>query len=104
MNNAGYNQYKQAKPSIHRRPVFIIGTWLASLLSVGLLYVSGKILSVDLSAFRSCAENNSGLFLTNCGKKGLNLGDLALLGLFIACTALTLSLFTAALRMTRRSK
>jgi hypothetical protein len=103
MNNAGYNQYKQAKPSIHRRPLFIAATWVAGLLSVGLVYISGKILSVDLSAFRSCADNN-GLALANCGKRGLNMGDLALLGLFIACAALMMSLFTAALRMSRRAK
>jgi hypothetical protein len=104
MNNAGYNQYKKSKAPIFQRPYFIGLTWLASFGSLGLLYVSAKVLSADIAGFRSCSDNAEGLVVVSCGKQGLNFGDLLLFLLFVACVTLTMSLFTAAWRMSRRAR
>ena len=104
MNNAGFNQYKHAKPPVTRRLSFIIGTCIMAIASLVLLGITGKMLSVDFAGFRSCSDNSSGLFLATCGKQSLNLGDLALIGLFLACIALSMSLLTASWRMVRSKK
>ena len=102
MNKKGYNQHKKAKPALQHRPLFIVGTWLASFASLGLLYGALRILSSDLGAFRSC-NHNTGLTAMSCGKASVNIGDIVLVGLFIASALLTLSLFTAGWRMLKRA-
>ncbi|MDB5169201.1 MAG: hypothetical protein JWO41_557 [Candidatus Saccharibacteria bacterium] len=103
MNKAGFNQYKKAKAKFHRSPWFILGTWVLGFGSIGLLYLSGRVLSNDIAGFRSCSDSN-GIVVLNCGKSSLNVGDLVLFVLFIACIALTMSLFTAGWRMLQRAK
>jgi hypothetical protein len=94
------------KKQIKRRsPGFIVAAWIASILSLGLVYVAAVAVRADFASFRSCSANDSGLMVTDCGKHSLNAGDLLLLVLFMACAALALSLFTASLRMVwRRSE
>jgi hypothetical protein len=84
------------------RPVWqIVGLWLGSLLSVGLLYLVGSAVDSDLGSFRSCSTNSSGLTISNCGKQGLNFGDVILLALFALAACLVVTMFTAAWRTTR---
>lgn len=77
-------------------------SWIGSLLSVALLFVTSSALLGTLGSFRSCNSNSAGLFIHGCGKDGLTLGDVIIFGLFIACAALTLSTVTAAWRLTRK--
>ncbi len=93
----------EGKYSKRRSPGFIAGTWIAAVLSLGLLYAAGLAVSSDFAQFRSCSSNN-GLALHSCGKNSLNLGDLILIALFILAALLTVTLFTAAWRMSRRAK
>lgn len=102
MNKRGYNQHKHAKPAMYRRPWFILGTWVASFASVVLLYFAWRVLSADVTSFRSCNHSN-GLMIANCGKASVNIGDIIMVGLFIACSLLTITLFTAGWRMLRRA-
>jgi hypothetical protein len=90
-----------SKP-VNRSWKAIVGLWLASLLSVGLLLGSAIAVKSDLSQFRSCNSNTSGLMVHSCGKQSLNPGDLILLALFVLAALLTVSLFTGALRASRR--
>ena len=84
------------------RPVWHVSMlWVASLLSVVLLYLVGGAVDSDLGSFRSCNSNNNGLTIANCGKQGLNFGDVILLALFVLAACLTVTLFTAAWRSTR---
>jgi hypothetical protein len=103
MNKTGYNQYKRAKVKFMRSPLFILGTWILGFGSLAILYVTGKVLSNDISGFRSCDHSN-GIIVANCGKASLNFGDVVLFVLFAACVALSMSLFTAGWRMLKRGK
>ncbi len=85
-----------------RSPLFIAGSWLAGLASTGLLLLIGNFVRSALASFKSCAANNSGLALSNCGKQSLNPGDFVLIGLLILSAALTITLCTAAWRLMRR--
>ncbi len=86
-----------------RRSPAIIGlSWIASFISLLVPYATGRLLLIDLAAFRPCSTNNNGLHIVTCGKRGINAGDLLFLILFGLSVALTYSLFTAAWRMTSR--
>lgn len=85
-------------------PAFIFASWLASVLSIGLVWYSGHALTTSLAGFRSCSANNNDLYISSCGKHALNAGDFILIGLFILSAALVLSLFTGSWRMTRGLK
>lgn len=77
-------------------------SWLGSLFSLGLLYVTGGAVLSTIGSFRSCNANSSGLFVRNCGKQSLNVGDFIIFAVFIASAALTVSAITAAWRITAR--
>jgi hypothetical protein len=85
-----------------RSTSFVIITWIASILAVGLLLLIGNAVKADIAGFRSCSVNNSGLTVTSCGRQGINAGDAILFGLFVMAASLVVTLFTAAWRMTRR--
>ncbi len=86
------NKGKFAKKSLK----FVIFSWLASLVSLGILYAAGAAVYSIFSSFRSCDANSAGLSIVSCGKQSLNFGDLVIVGLFIASAALVITLFTAA--------
>jgi hypothetical protein len=75
--------------------------WLGSIVSLGILAFMALAVKSDLASFRSCNANSSGLSITSCGKQGLNIGDILLLGLFILSAALVVTLLTAASRTIR---
>lgn len=79
---------------------FVILSWLASFASLGLLYAAGAAAYSIFGSFRSCDINSAGLSIASCGKQSMNIGDLAILGLFIASATLAVSLCTAAWRAT----
>ena len=79
----------------------LIGAWVASLLSVGLLLVAARALVSDVGSFRSCNHNNTVLQIVNCGKQSPNIGDLAVLVFFVLCGLLAISLCNFAWRLTR---
>ncbi len=81
---------------------FVIFSWFMSFVSLGLLYAAGVAVYSIISSFRSCDANSSGLSISSCGKQALNFGDLVITGLFIACAALVVTLFTAAWRASLR--
>lgn len=81
----------------------LVGSWLLSLLSIGLLWGTASMVKGNFASFRSCSANNNGLYLTNCGKQSLNGGDIVIIGLFLLSAFLTLSLFTHSWRLTRRT-
>lgn len=85
-----------------RSPVLIGLSSLTAIVSLALVYLSGRLLAADLAAFRSCDTNSSGLQVATCGKHGLNFSDLIFLVFFGLSVALTASLCTASWRMTRR--
>ncbi len=85
-----------------RSPLVIAGSWLASFASIGIAYVTGRVLMGNLAGFRSCDSNSDGLKIVSCGKDGLNAGDFLILLLFILSAALVFALFTMSWRMTRR--
>lgn len=86
-----------------RSPKFIAGAWVAGFLSVGLLYVISRVFTSDLASFRSCNANNSGLSIVSCGKQSPNFGDVLIFLVFVMAAALTVSLFTAAWRFSRKA-
>lgn len=86
------NNGKFAKRSLK----FVIFSWFVSFLSLGLLYAAGTAVYSIFGSFRSCDANSTGLTIASCGKQALNFGDLVIVGLFIACAALVVTLFTAA--------
>lgn len=81
---------------------FIAFLWFSSLVSILLLYLAGTALTDTMSAFQSCSGNSTGLSISNCGKQGLNVGDIIIFTLFVLSAALTVSLVTASLRATKR--
>lgn len=93
---------RKTKQQPRRSPGFIAGSWIASMLSLGLVYAAAIAVRSDFAAFKSCSANDSGLMVSDCGKHSLNTGDFVLILLFILSAALTLSLFTASLRMVWR--
>ena len=99
MNRDQYGQFAK-----RRSPLFIAASWLATLLSIALLLLLGNFVKNDMASFRSCSANNAGLVLTSCGKQSMNVGDFVLIGLMILAAAMTVSLFTAAWRMSRGRK
>lgn len=92
----------QPKPARQHSTGFIVTTWVGAVLSLGLLLLVAMAVRSDLGALKPCSANNSGLSVTNCGKTGLNTGDLLLLALFVLSACLVVTLFTAAWQMTRR--
>ena len=80
---------------------YLVFLWFCSLLSVGLLYLSGNAVTDTMAAFQSCSSNSTGLSIHNCGKQGLNIGDIIIFALFTLSAALTVSLFTFSWRATR---
>ena len=81
---------------------FIIISWICTILSLLLLYAAGNAVTDSVAAFQSCNSNSTGLSIHNCGKQALNIGDIIIFGLFTLSAALTVSLFTASWRATRR--
>jgi hypothetical protein len=79
-----------------------VTTWIGVLLSIGLLFEAGSAVLSDLTGFRSCNSNTSGLSVAVCGKQSVNFGDIMLMILFVAAAALVVSLATVAWRMTRK--
>jgi hypothetical protein len=90
----------QGKYAKRHSAKFIALLWIASFLSLGLLYFSAGAVESDFAGFRSCSSNSS-LAIHSCGKDSLNLGDVGLVLLFILAAAMVVSLFTAAWRVTR---
>ncbi|MDL2363141.1 MAG: hypothetical protein QFB86_02020 [Patescibacteria group bacterium] len=86
-----------------RSPKVLVFSWLSTLLSVILLYITSRAVMSTIGSFRSCDANSSGLIVRDCGKHSLNFGDIVILALFVAAAALTVSAFTASLRITRRT-
>jgi len=88
-----------------RRSPAVIGiAWVASVLSLLLVYGAGSALVQVLLSFRSCNRNDTGLYVLNCGKQSITMGDLLLIILFVLTIILSISLFTGAWRATRRRK
>ena len=81
---------------------FMAALWLASLISLVLLWLSARAVMSDFGSFRSCSASTGILTLSSCGKQSLNLGDFALLGLFALAVCFAFSLLTAAWRATRK--
>ena len=90
--------------AVKRSPKFVAVCWVGSVLSLALLYVLAKAVIADAASFRSCSANDAGITVVNCGKASVNFGDVLLIGLFILSAALTVSLFTAAWRVSQRVK
>lgn len=88
----------EGKFARRRSPGFIAASWIASCLSLGILYAAGLAVSSDFAQFRSC-NTNDGLSLHSCGKQSINVGDLVLIILFILAAVLVVTLFTASWRM-----
>lgn len=86
----------------HRSLGLIVSTWIGALLSLGLLLFTGNAVKGNFAAMRSCDANNAGLTVVSCGKQGLNITDIFVIGLFVLSAILVVSLFTGAWRMTRR--
>ena len=93
----------EGKFTKRKSPAVIISTWVASFLSLGLLYAVGVAVTSDFAQFRSCNTNN-GLALHSCGKQAINLGDLLLIALFVLAALLVITLFTASIQMVRGKK
>lgn len=83
---------------------FLSGWWAAALLSVGLLYAVCNAVLSNFASFRSCNANDAGIKVVSCGKGSLNIGDVALVGVLALSAALTVALFTAAWRYSRKGK
>jgi hypothetical protein len=88
------------KLQIKRSKLTITITWIAGLLSVGLLLLSGNILVSDVGSFRSC-NNDSTLHLSNCGKQSVDSSDVLIFILFVIAAVLVVVLFSEAWRMTK---
>jgi len=99
MSNARNSEGKFAKAYSKK---FILFLWFSSFLSILLLYFAGTALTDTMSAFQSCNTNSTGLSISNCGKQGLNLGDIIIFVLFGLSATLTVSVVTASLRATKR--
>lgn len=88
-----------AKPASAKK---LVAIWSASIASLGLLYASGGAVMSTFGSFRSCDVNNTGLYIRSCGKQSLSVGDVIIIAVFVAAAALSVSLFTAAWRLTTR--
>jgi uncharacterized membrane protein len=87
------------------RPLgYVVGSWVLSFFSLGLLYVAAVAVRSDIGQFRSCNANNAGLVIHACGKGSINTGDVILIGLFILSACLVVSLFTHSWRLVKRTK
>lgn len=82
--------------------LFIIGFWLASFTSLGLLWLAGRAVLSDLGSFRNCNSGTGILSVSSCGKQSLNPGDFILIGLFVLAAFFSFSLLTGAWRATRK--
>ena len=91
-----------AKVPKQRSASFIIAIWVGSVLSLLLLWAAASAFVADMWSLRSCNGNSGSLLVTNCGKQSLNPGDLMLFILLALSACLTVSLFTAAWRISRR--
>lgn len=81
-----------------------ISTWVATLLSFGILYSAVKIFANDLGGYRSCSADNTGLVLVDCGKQSFSSGDYILLGFVLASFVLFVSLGYASYQTVRNRK
>jgi len=86
----------------HYSPSQIARQWLLWLISLAIFYGVARFMAADFAAFRSCSRNDTGLYISNCGKQGVNVGDLAVLALFVISLLVVVGLFNRALRMTRK--
>ena len=84
-------------------PAQMVRQWVLWLVSVGVVYGVGRFMASDFAAFRSCNRNDTGLYINNCGKQGINVGDLVVIAVFVASILLAVGLFNSALRMTRKT-
>jgi hypothetical protein len=91
----------EGKSATQHSVKYLVFIWACSLLSLLLLYFAGNAVTDSMAAFQSCNSNSTGLSVHNCGKQGLNVGDIILFGLFALSAALSVSLFTASWRATR---
>lgn len=99
MNNAGINQYSYKR----RRSVgVIIWSWLGALLSVLLLLPVGGMVVADVTSYRPCSINTTGLSISECGRRSVGIADLVLLALFVGSVLLAVSAVTYAFRITRK--
>lgn len=78
------------------------GSWIGALLSLPLLWFVLKAVLSNFASFRSCNSNNNGITVVNCGKQGLNLGDVILLVLLAAAGFMAFSLWVHSIRMSKR--
>ncbi len=78
--------------------------WAAGVISLGLVWLAARAVMSDFGSFRSCNDNTGILTVSSCGKHSLNLGDFIMLGLLALTACLSVSLLTAAWRMTRKGK
>ncbi|MDL2342039.1 MAG: hypothetical protein QFB87_03105 [Patescibacteria group bacterium] len=100
MNSLGINQY-----SYQRRPIStIVWSWVGALVSLLLLIPAGGMVVADISAYRSCSINTSGLTVSACGKHSVDVSDLIIIGLFIGTVLLVICAVTHALRMSRKTQ
>ena len=87
-----------------RSPLVIALAWVASVVSLLLVYGAASAMVNALLGFRSCDSNSAGLRIITCGKQSVTMGDV-LIGLLLLLTiALSVSLFTGAWRATKRRK
>jgi len=101
MSRRKRNDYGQFAKGPSKKMLF--GSWLGSLAGLGITWAMLLAVWSDLSSFRSCNANSGGLTLSSCGKHGLNVGDVVLLGLFLLAGCLAFSLCTHAIRITKRT-
>lgn len=79
----------------------LLGSWLGALLSVALMYGAALAVFANFGSFRSCSAND-GRVLTDCGKHGINFGDLMIILIFVLTSFMAVSLATHAFRVTKR--
>ncbi len=96
------NRSKATHPK-QRSNSYVIFSWLATLLSIGLLYAAGNAVVSDFASFQSCTTNQ-GLAIQSCGKSSINFGDIVLVGLLVLSSALVVSLVTGSIRATKGRK
>ena len=100
MNSVGINQYTYRQ----RRPLgVILWSWVGAIVSLAFMVPAGFMLVADAAAYRPCSINSSGLTLSTCGRRSVDISDLVLLGLFIGAVLLVVGACTHAVRMSRKA-
>ena len=82
----------------------IIWSWLGALVSIMFLVPAGGMVAADAAAYRPCSINSSGLTVSVCGRRSLDMSDLVLIGLFIGALLIVICATTHAVRMSRKTK